>query len=168
MIGWSLGGVFARELARRAPALVRQVTTLGSPFANEPKANAWRLYEALSGRQVGDWPGREAMKLPPPVPSTAIYTRTDGIAKRAFYYGCVLQTPTPRLIGWSVGHDFISTEAFVWLDWAWHHGICQKPRAAQLHPLHRVLRWRLSGFVVLGHSIHPQLRYPLACRQPEG
>jgi pimeloyl-ACP methyl ester carboxylesterase len=42
LIGWSLGGVFARELARAVPALVRQVITLGSPFANEPKAsNAW-------------------------------------------------------------------------------------------------------------------------------
>jgi pimeloyl-ACP methyl ester carboxylesterase len=89
LIGWSLGGVFARELARRAPALVRQVITLGSPFANEPKAsNAWRLYEALSGRPVGDWPGREAMKRPPPVPSTAIYTRTDGIVA---WQGCLEQ-----------------------------------------------------------------------------
>ena len=86
VIGWSLGGVFARELARRAPELVRQVITLGSPFANEPKAsNAWRLYEALSERQVDDWPGRDAMKLPPPVPSTAIYSRTDGIVA---WQGC--------------------------------------------------------------------------------
>ena len=86
VIGWSLGGVFARELARRAPELVRQVITLGSPFANEPKAsNAWRVYEFLSERQVDDWPGREAMKLPPPVPSTAIYSRTDGIVA---WQGC--------------------------------------------------------------------------------
>jgi pimeloyl-ACP methyl ester carboxylesterase len=86
LIGWSLGGVFAREAARRSPALVRQVITLGSPFANEPKAsNAWRLYEILSERQVDDWPGREAMKLPPPVPSTAIYTRSDGIVA---WQGC--------------------------------------------------------------------------------
>lgn len=86
LIGWSLGGVFAREAARRAPERVRQVITLGSPFANEPKAsNAWQLYEALSGRRVEDWPGREDMKLPPPVPSTAIYTRTDGIVA---WQGC--------------------------------------------------------------------------------
>jgi pimeloyl-ACP methyl ester carboxylesterase len=85
LIGWSLGGVFAREAARRSSGLVRQVITLGSPFANEPKAsNAWRLYEALSGRR-GDWPGREAMKLPPPVPSTAIYTQSDGIVA---WQGC--------------------------------------------------------------------------------
>jgi pimeloyl-ACP methyl ester carboxylesterase len=86
LIGWSLGGVFAREAARRSSNLVRQVITLGSPFANEPKAsNAWRLYEVLSGRQVDDWPDREAMKLPPPVPSTAIYTRSDGIVA---WQGC--------------------------------------------------------------------------------
>jgi pimeloyl-ACP methyl ester carboxylesterase len=86
LIGWSLGGVLAREAARRSPALVRQVITLGSPFANEPRAsNAWRLYEALSGRRVDDWPHREAMKLPPPVPSTAIYTRSDGIVA---WQGC--------------------------------------------------------------------------------
>jgi len=58
LIGWSLGGVFARELARRRPAQVRQVITLGSPFANEPKAsNAWRLYEALSGVRLVTGPG---------------------------------------------------------------------------------------------------------------
>jgi len=89
VIGWSLGGVFAREAARRAPSLVRQVITLGSPFANEPKAsNAWQLYETLSGRRAEDWPGREAMKLPPPVPSTAIYSRSDGIVA---WQGCCEQ-----------------------------------------------------------------------------
>jgi pimeloyl-ACP methyl ester carboxylesterase len=89
LIGWSLGGVFAREAARRSPHLVRQVITLGSPFANEPKAsNAWRLFEALSDRRVDDWPERETMKLPPPAPSTAIYTRTDGIVA---WRGCFEQ-----------------------------------------------------------------------------
>src|SRR6201998_2989712 len=64
LIGWSLGGVFAREAARRSSDLVRQVITLGGPFANEPKAsNAWRLYEALSGRRGDDWPPRQRMRL---------------------------------------------------------------------------------------------------------
>jgi hypothetical protein len=71
---------------------VRQVITLGSPFANAPKAsNAWRLYEALSGKSVEDWPDREAMKRPPPVPSTAIYSRTDGIVA---WQGCREQEST--------------------------------------------------------------------------
>lgn len=86
LIGWSLGGIFARELARRLPSAVRQVITLGSPFASEPKAsNAWRVYEFLSDRKVEDWPDREGMKLPPPAPSTAIYSRTDGVVA---WQGC--------------------------------------------------------------------------------
>jgi pimeloyl-ACP methyl ester carboxylesterase len=87
LIGWSLGGVFAREMARRAPGQVRGVITLGSPFASAPKAsNAWRLYESLSGRDVGDWPERERMRTPPPVPSSAIYSRSDGIVA---WQGCL-------------------------------------------------------------------------------
>ena len=87
IIGWSLGGIFAREAARRAPQQVRGVITLGSPFAGEPRAsNAWRVYEALSGRAAGDHPQREAMKQPPPVPSTAIFSRSDGIVA---WQGCL-------------------------------------------------------------------------------
>src|SRR5205823_14969834 len=63
VIGCSLGGVYARELVRQAPAQARAVITLGSPFAGEPRAShAWRAYESASGRQAGDWPGRERMK----------------------------------------------------------------------------------------------------------
>src|SRR5262249_41322811 len=66
LIGWSLGGIFAREIARRVPEQVRCVITLGSPFAGEPRAtNAWRLYEMLSGRKLGALPNRERMKTPP-------------------------------------------------------------------------------------------------------
>ena len=87
LVGWSLGGIFAREMARRAPDQVRSVVTLGSPFSGAPKAsNAWRLYERASGRRVDDWPGRDRMKAPPPVPSTAIYSRTDGIVA---WQGCL-------------------------------------------------------------------------------
>lgn len=80
MVGWSLGGVYAREAARRTPSLVRQVITFGSPFASEPRAsNAWQLYEILNGRQSINEVRRSAMKLPPPVPSTAIYSRSNGV-----------------------------------------------------------------------------------------
>lgn len=80
LVGWSMGGLFARELARRAPQAVRQVITLGSPFAGAPKAsNAWRLYEALSGERADDAAIRKRYAGPLPVPSTAIYSRLDGI-----------------------------------------------------------------------------------------
>jgi hypothetical protein len=64
----------------------------GSPFANEPKASsAWHLYETLSGRRLDDWPDREGMKRPPPVPSTAIFSRTDGVVA---WQGCLEQNST--------------------------------------------------------------------------
>lgn len=81
LIGWSLGGIYARDLAHEMPDRVRQVITLGSPFAGSPKAtNAWRLYEFLSGRTVEqEQPRRVEMRKPPPVPATSIYSRTDGV-----------------------------------------------------------------------------------------
>lgn len=81
IVGWSLGGVYARDLALQLPDMVRQVITLGSPFANDIRAtNATRLYEALSGEGVNDNPEiREAIAGDLPVPATSIYSRTDGI-----------------------------------------------------------------------------------------
>lgn len=81
IIGWSLGGVYARDLALQAPDMVRSVVTLGSPFANDVRAtNATRLYEALSGEGVEDDPDlRAAIAGDLPVPATSIYSRTDGI-----------------------------------------------------------------------------------------
>lgn len=83
LVGWSLGGIFARELARRHPEMVRQVITLGSPFAASPRStNVWRLYERITGQSVDDLDPEllQRMRLAPPVPSTAIYSRSDGIA----------------------------------------------------------------------------------------
>jgi pimeloyl-ACP methyl ester carboxylesterase len=81
LIGWSLGGVYARDLALQMPDMVRTVITLGSPFANDIRAtNATRLYEALSGEGADDNPEiREAIAGDLPVPATSIYSRTDGI-----------------------------------------------------------------------------------------
>ena len=53
LVGWSLGGLYARQLAKMMPERVRSVITLGSPFASGPKAtNAWRVYEMASGRSA--------------------------------------------------------------------------------------------------------------------
>ena len=53
LVGWSLGGIYARDLALQAPDMVRYVVTLGSPFAGDVRAtNATRLYEAMSGEAV--------------------------------------------------------------------------------------------------------------------
>ena len=82
IIGWSLGGVYARQLAKMEPGLVRSVITLGSPFGGQPTAtNAWRVYEMVSGKRAADQDATfgGALADPPPVPTTAIYSRTDGI-----------------------------------------------------------------------------------------
>ncbi|PAY08423.1 MULTISPECIES: alpha/beta fold hydrolase [Bradyrhizobium] len=81
IIGWSLGGVYARDLASQMPELVRSIVTLGSPFADDIRAtNATRLYELLSGEGVDDIPEiRAAIAGDMPVPTTSIYSRTDGI-----------------------------------------------------------------------------------------
>jgi pimeloyl-ACP methyl ester carboxylesterase len=81
IVGWSLGGVYARDLALQLPHMVRSIITLGSPFANDIRAtNATKLYEALSGEGVDDIPEvREAIAGDMPVPATSIYSRTDGI-----------------------------------------------------------------------------------------
>lgn len=80
LIGWSLGGIYARELAKLAPKEVRLVITLGTPFTGHPKAtNAWRLYELVAGHRIGAPEIHEPLRAPPPVPTTSIYSRSDGI-----------------------------------------------------------------------------------------
>ncbi|SHG07507.1 hypothetical protein SAMN05443575_1301 [Jatrophihabitans endophyticus] len=81
LLGWSLGGVFARELARRRPELVRQVITLGSPFALHDPAQsragfAFRRNEHQHVAGAGPSPGTAR---PISVPSTAVYSRHDGV-----------------------------------------------------------------------------------------
>ena len=79
VVGWSLGGVFARELARAAPDRVRAVVTLGSPFSQDPHLNnVWRLYEWVAGHPV-DQPPIERITAKPPVPCLALWSRRDGI-----------------------------------------------------------------------------------------
>jgi pimeloyl-ACP methyl ester carboxylesterase len=81
VVGWSLGGIYARDLALQASGMVRSVITLGTPFANDLRAtNATRLYEALSGETVEDNTElTRAIGGDLPVPVTSIYSRTDGI-----------------------------------------------------------------------------------------
>lgn len=80
LVGWSLGGVFAREVANAAPQAVRGVVTLGSPLRGSPKStHAWRIYEWASGQRVDDPALRRPKETPPPVPTTSIYSRSDGV-----------------------------------------------------------------------------------------
>ena len=83
LIGWSLGGSFARMLSRRRPEMVRQVISLGAPIKGSPKAtNAWIAFQMITGQKING-PQMQAQvaegHLIPPVPATAIFSRNDGI-----------------------------------------------------------------------------------------
>jgi pimeloyl-ACP methyl ester carboxylesterase len=84
LVGWSLGGVYARDLALAMPNAVRSVVTLGSPFSRSPHAsNISDVYEFVSGE--GPWDDKElvhefdAIREPLPMPSTSIWSKVDGI-----------------------------------------------------------------------------------------
>ena len=80
LVGWSLGGVIAREYAKHAPDRVSQVITLGAPFSGDPRDNrAWRWYEAFADHTVDAPPLAGERREKPPVPTTAIWSQRDGI-----------------------------------------------------------------------------------------
>jgi len=83
LVGWSMGGIVARMVARARPELVSRVVSLSSPFTGNPYANrAWPLYEELSGHRLDDPVASRQIarsKEPPPVDAVAIYSRSDGI-----------------------------------------------------------------------------------------
>ena len=80
LIGWSLGGIYAREVAKALPDQVRLVITMGTPFDGPADAtNAYRLFRLLSGIDPRTHPEREKIRELPPVPTTSIVSRSDGI-----------------------------------------------------------------------------------------
>ncbi len=85
LLGWSLGGLYARELATRHPGCVSKVITLGSPFSGSLRANnVWRVYQAIAGHSVDKLPIDADLSLKPPVPTVAMWSPSDGaIAPRS-------------------------------------------------------------------------------------
>jgi pimeloyl-ACP methyl ester carboxylesterase len=95
LLGWSLGGIFARDLARRSPAAVRQVITLGSPFrlARHDQSRAHRVFDRYSHLHVERWQlPLEHGRGPLPVPATSLYSKLDGIVA----WRACLDDPSPR------------------------------------------------------------------------
>lgn len=83
LIGVSLGGMLARLAAHRLPADVREVITIASPYAADPRStNVWRIYELISGERLSSAAARSRLveiAKPLPVPATAIWSPTDGL-----------------------------------------------------------------------------------------
>jgi pimeloyl-ACP methyl ester carboxylesterase len=95
VIGWSLGGIFARDLARRSPEPVRQVVTLGSPFrlARHSQSRATKVFDRFSHLHVEHRTlPLESENLPLQVPATSIYSHFDGIV----HWQTCLDTPGER------------------------------------------------------------------------
>ena len=108
IVGQSLGGIFARRLALRAPGQVRQVVTLGSPFAlvgrppdAGPGARAYDRYRHLhSTERISS--SRGGLRRPLPVPSTSIYSRWDGVVD---WRACLQQVgPTSENVAVRASH----------------------------------------------------------------
>ncbi|MDX1502551.1 MAG: alpha/beta hydrolase [Thermoanaerobaculia bacterium] len=95
LVGWSLGGLYARLLANRFPERIRCVISLGSPFNGHRKANnSWRLYEWITDERLDEIPDeRLAMvRATPPCPTTSVFSRTDGITA----WQCSVEPEGPR------------------------------------------------------------------------
>lgn len=97
IIGWSAGGIYARELARAFPDDVRSVITLGSPFRGDHRTtHAWRVWRLLNRGPSAAAAVSEAARIrreqPLPVPTTCIYSKSDGIVA----WRCCTSLPASR------------------------------------------------------------------------
>ena len=97
IVGWSAGGILAREIARRAPERTRMVITLGAPFRGNHRAtHAWRLYSLVNRgpelEEAMSEANRRAREEPLSVPTTCLYSRVDGIVA----WECCTSLPAPR------------------------------------------------------------------------
>ena len=80
IVGWSFGGLYAREVAKLKPDKIDRVITMGTPFSGDPRANnLWRTYEKVAGYPVDQTPFDVKLNEKPPVPTTAMWSRGDGI-----------------------------------------------------------------------------------------
>ena len=82
LIGWSLGGIYAREVAKQLRRRVRRVITIGTPVAGTvEQTNVARVYRLLNGRTPPalDEALSTRLRTPPDVPTTSIFSRSDGI-----------------------------------------------------------------------------------------
>ncbi len=80
LVGWSLGGLYAREIARRQPECVAKVITMGTPFSGDRRANnAWRAYQLVTGLDVDEPPFPCDFVTKPAVPTIALWSARDGV-----------------------------------------------------------------------------------------
>jgi hypothetical protein len=97
LVGWSAGGIYAREVARMLPERIRMVITMGSPFRGNHRANhSWRTWELFNNHpdvtEIMSEAARIGRAKPLPVPTTCIYSKHDGVVA----WECCTSLPAPR------------------------------------------------------------------------
>jgi pimeloyl-ACP methyl ester carboxylesterase len=164
VVGWSLGGIFARELARANPGSVRQVITLAAPFRFRPgdRGHASALYDMIGPRD-DPFPGRDVAedeRPPLPVPATSIYTRTDGIVR---WHACIDAAGPEREnievfgthsgLGYNIAATIAVADRLAQPEASWAP-FRAKPALRHLYPRPvswvpdgRAGRWKLSSYV---------------------
>lgn len=114
LVGWSLGGYMAREVARDLPDVVDRVITMGSPVVGGPKYTAVAPVFERRGQDL-DWIEAEISRreqTPIQQPITAIYSKTDGIVgwKAAIDY----HSPHVRHVEFNVAHLGMGFNKEIW------------------------------------------------------
>ncbi|NDP63706.1 MAG: alpha/beta hydrolase [Polaromonas sp.] len=145
LLGWSLGGIYARELAKELPHMVRGVITLGTPFAGSHKStHAWRLYELASGRRIEQESQSYNLPKAPPVPTTSIYSRTDGVvAWQGSVQSPSTENPQTENIEVLASHVGLGFNPGAW--WAIANRLAQPE--GQWSPFMRETRGRIEGLI---------------------
>ena len=140
LVGWSLGGIYARYLARQHAELVRDVVTLGTPVraAVEQASNAQALYAALRPLHAQHGVALDE-GAPLSMPATAIHTRTDGIVH---WRTCLIEdtatTENLRVAGSHTGLGFNPAAIYIVADRLSQREGAWSPFAAPL-PYRRII-----------------------------
>ena len=127
LLGWSLGGVIAREVARELPDRVAQVVTFGTPVVGGPTyTTAADSYGAAESQRIAELSARRDAERPIAVPVTAIYTRRDGVVD---WRACIdRRTPGVRHVEVRSTHLSLGVDPDVW--WTIARALAPRDRSA--------------------------------------
>ena len=111
LVGWSLGGVLARETGRSRPDLVRRVVTYGTPVIGGPRyANIGGMYSDDEMRAIDELIA-EVNKTPLRIPVTAIYSKLDGVVA---WQACIDPDPNTEMVEVRSSHVGMGVDPDVW------------------------------------------------------
>lgn len=138
LVGWSLGGIYAREVAKRLRGRVRQVVTIGTPFAGlTHQTNAGLAYRLLNGTKPAiDAALSRQLRTAPDVPTTSIYSRSDGVVawQACIQHGSRANTENIEVsgshcgLGWNAGVYDVLADRLSQAPHAWRRYEEREPR----------------------------------------